>query len=287
MSMAARDEDPWTVLARGVGRWSGEEWFAPGPWAPKGEEIAGRSDARLILGGKGLASEYEQLTDGVTMLVAHTVIRWDGAAGEFIMYFFSDPGGDPMEMRGRREGDGLVFEGQGPGGPMRQTIRYGDDALDITTEGLESEADGWETLFEGRYEREPAPEPTPEPAPVPGRIGWSDLTVEDAPAIRDFWAAVVGWRPEPVSMGEYSDFNMVAADGSPAAGVCHARGSNADLPPVWLSYVVVTDLERSLEAASRLGGEVVSGPRGPAGGRIAVVRDQAGATLALWESKQS
>jgi predicted enzyme related to lactoylglutathione lyase len=98
----------------------------------------------------------------------------------------------------------------------------------------------WETLFEGRYEREPVPEPTPEPAPVPGRIGWSDLTVEDAPAIRDFWAAVAGWRPEPVSMGEYSDFNMVAA-----------------------------------------------GPRGPAGGRVAVVRDQAGATLALWESKHS
>lgn len=88
-------------------------------------------------------------------------------------------------------------------------------------------------------------------------------------------------------MREYSDFNIVAADRSPAAGVCHARGSNADLLPVWLSYVVVTDLEWSLEAASRLGGEVVSGPRGPAGGRVAVVRDQAGATLALWEAKHS
>ena len=45
--------------------------------------------------------------------------------------------------------------------------------------------------------------------------------------------------------------------------------------------------EPAPEPAPRLGGEVVAGPRGPDGGRIAVVRDQAGATLALWESKSS
>jgi predicted enzyme related to lactoylglutathione lyase len=38
--------------------------------------------------------------------------------------------------------------------------------------------------------------------PKPGTITWQDLTVGDAEAIRDFYAAVVGWTPESVKMGE-------------------------------------------------------------------------------------
>ena len=41
-----------------------------------------------------------------------------------------------------------------------------------------------------------------------GKIGWIDITVDDAGALRDFYADVVGLRPEPVSMGDYDDFNM-------------------------------------------------------------------------------
>ena len=36
-----------------------------------------------------------------------------------------------------------------------------------------------------------------------GKIGWVDMTVDDAAALRDFYADVVGLRPEPVSMGDY------------------------------------------------------------------------------------
>jgi predicted enzyme related to lactoylglutathione lyase len=32
-------------------------------------------------------------------------------------------------------------------------------------------------------------------------VAWQDLTVPNAEAIRDFYAVVVGWRPEPVDMG--------------------------------------------------------------------------------------
>ena len=47
-------------------------------------------------------------------------------------------------------------------------------------------------------------------------------------------------------MGAYSDFVM-NADGTPIAGICHARGANADLPPVWLIYITVDDLDHSLD----------------------------------------
>lgn len=41
-----------------------------------------------------------------------------------------------------------------------------------------------------------------------GKIGWIDTTVDDAPGLRDFYAAVVGWDSEEVSMGDYSDYVM-------------------------------------------------------------------------------
>jgi len=118
--------------------------------------------------------------------------------------------------------------------------------------------------------------------PKAGTVAWQDLTVHDAEKVRDFYAAVVGWRPEPVPMTGYEDYNMVAAStGAPVAGVCHARGANAALPPQWLLYVVVDDLDASLRAARAQGGAVVDGPRGMGEQLFAVVRDPAGAHIGL------
>ena len=93
-------------------------------------------------------------------------------------------------------------------------------------------------------------------------LAWTDLTVSDAEGIREFYSRVVGWRSEPVDMGDYSDFTMIPLEGSePVAGVCHARGLNADLPPVWMVYIVVADIMASLEACREGGGEVLLGPK--------------------------
>lgn len=118
-----------------------------------------------------------------------------------------------------------------------------------------------------------------------GTIAWHDLTVENAETVRDFYANVVGWKPEGVSMGDYDDFNMTApATGEPAAGVCHARGTNANIPPQWLIYITVADLKQSMEQCTRLGGKVVHGPREAGGKAYCVIQDPAGAHAALIEA---
>jgi predicted enzyme related to lactoylglutathione lyase len=121
---------------------------------------------------------------------------------------------------------------------------------------------------------------------VAGTIGWADLTVPDADGIRDFYAAVTGWVPQALSMGDYADYVMTAPTSStPIAGVCHARGTNAGLPPVWLVYISVTDLDASLAACIERGGVVVTGPKNGGGGsRYAVIRDPAGAMAALHQA---
>ncbi len=118
-----------------------------------------------------------------------------------------------------------------------------------------------------------------------GKIGWIDMTVADAEGIKDFYAAVTGLVPEEVSMGDYSDFNMtLPATGTPVAGICHARGSNADLPGGWLVYFTVADVDASVSEAKTRGGKVLLEPRGLAGGRFAVVEDPGGGVAALYQA---
>ena len=122
------------------------------------------------------------------------------------------------------------------------------------------------------------------PRPTIGTIGWTDLTVPDADRVRDFYRSVVGWTAEGHDMGDYQDWVMKDADGAAVAGVCHAKGPNASLPPVWLVYVNVDDLEASLAQVEEQGGRIVAPLRSMGGhGRMAVVADPAGAVLALFE----
>ena len=125
--------------------------------------------------------------------------------------------------------------------------------------------------------------------PRVGTIGWQDLTVSNADEVRDFYSQVVGWEPEQFEMkddsGDYADYSMkISGDGQPIAGICHARGSNAKLPPVWLIYITVADLDHSIAQCQEHGGKVLDGPRGMGGyGTFAVIEDPGGAVSALFQ----
>lgn len=125
---------------------------------------------------------------------------------------------------------------------------------------------------------------TPPPPPI-GSIGWADLTVPDATGLKDFYAKVAGWTVVPLSMGDYDDYVMMQPGTETAvAGVCHARGKNSGLPPMWLIYITVTDLDARLDACRANGGTVLMEPRSSGGtARYAVITDPAGASVALFD----
>jgi predicted enzyme related to lactoylglutathione lyase len=118
-------------------------------------------------------------------------------------------------------------------------------------------------------------------APKPGTIAWTDLTVPDADALRDFYERVAGWKSQALSMGDYSDYVMVSSAGDGVAGICHARGPNAKVPPQWLMYIVVDDVDRAVSECTALGGQVIDGPRPMSGGSFCIIRDPAGAVCGL------
>lgn len=122
----------------------------------------------------------------------------------------------------------------------------------------------------------------PQEAPRLGAVEWRDLTVPNAEQVRDFYAAVAGWVPAPVSMGEYDDYAMVPGGAQDAvAGICHARGANAQLPAQWLIYIRVADVATSVARAEALGGRRIDGPRDMGGQQFCVIQDPAGAVAAL------
>ena len=116
-----------------------------------------------------------------------------------------------------------------------------------------------------------------------GTILWQDLTVDDADGIRTFYERVIGWEARPHDMGEYNDFDIVSpATGEVVTGICHARDTNAGVPPQWLLYFGVEDVDASAARCVELGGAIVDGPRDMGAGRFCVIRDPAGAVCALY-----
>ncbi len=121
--------------------------------------------------------------------------------------------------------------------------------------------------------------------PEIGTFGWADLTVPNAEEVRDFYQAVAGWQPQALDMGGYSDFVMNAPSGKGVAGVCHARGTNVGIPPQWLLYITVEDLDQSIARCTELGGKVIVGPKGAGGtARYCVIQDPAGAVASLYQA---
>lgn len=118
-----------------------------------------------------------------------------------------------------------------------------------------------------------------------GSISWTDLTVPNAEEIKRFYQAVVGWQTSTLDMGGYKDFCMnEPGSGKTVAGICHAQGENADLPAQWLVYLTVADLNASVDRCVKMGGRLLSGPREMGGqGRVAVIKDPAGAVAALFQ----
>lgn len=122
---------------------------------------------------------------------------------------------------------------------------------------------------------------------TPGQIGWIDISVEDAESLKTFYSRVAGWTSQAVDMEGYNDHCMIPPGAeAPVAGICHARGANAVLPPQWLIYITVADLDQSLHDCAELGGSAITPIREGGGGRFVVIRDPAGAVCALYQKVQ-
>jgi predicted enzyme related to lactoylglutathione lyase len=121
--------------------------------------------------------------------------------------------------------------------------------------------------------------------PSAGSVTWFDLTIPNAKEIKEFYSKVVGWKADEFPMGDYSDYVMTKRESSePIAGICHRLGGNQNIPAGWIAYIVVDDLDSSLENCKQLGGIQLTEIKdfGDAG-KFAYFKDPSGAVTALFE----
>lgn len=117
-----------------------------------------------------------------------------------------------------------------------------------------------------------------------GTMAWLDLSVSNATKVKSFYEDVIGWKSENISMGEYDDYAMLEPINSEAvAGVCHAQGVNKDLPPAWLPYFLVADIQASVEAVEANGGTLVTEIKSMGSDKYAVIKDPSGAACAIYQ----
>lgn len=111
-----------------------------------------------------------------------------------------------------------------------------------------------------------------------------ELTTTHPDRARDFYSKLFGWKiramPNPGDDGEYLMFQT----GNNAGGGITGK-MVPEQPTAWMPYITVASIQKILDSAATLGGDVVMGHT-PIGdmGAIAVVRDPTGATIGLWET---
>jgi predicted enzyme related to lactoylglutathione lyase len=113
-----------------------------------------------------------------------------------------------------------------------------------------------------------------------GAMSWVELNSRDVDAAQRFYPAALGWTVQ-THEGEmpYHELHI----GSEAVGGMMSMPAQvpADVPPHWLVYFGVDDVDAAATRAGELGGSVVAGPMDYPGGRFAVVVDPQGAVFGL------
>jgi predicted enzyme related to lactoylglutathione lyase len=118
-----------------------------------------------------------------------------------------------------------------------------------------------------------------------GRFVWYELMTSDMAAAETFYTEVVGWKTQAAGV-EGVAYTMFTVDGRPVSGAMSLPDSarSMGIPPLWLGYIAVDDVD-TLAADIVIDGGVVHRAAAdiPGIGRFAIVGDPQGAAFALFK----
>jgi predicted enzyme related to lactoylglutathione lyase len=116
-----------------------------------------------------------------------------------------------------------------------------------------------------------------------GRFVWHELHTGDRAKAIQFYKQLFGWDIKDTPMGPGEPYGLCFLGGKDMAGITKSMAP-ANVPPHWLAYLGVEDVDAAAAKAQKLGAKVVSPPMDiPNVGRFAVVTDPQGAAFALYK----
>lgn len=118
---------------------------------------------------------------------------------------------------------------------------------------------------------------------VHGRPVWFELATEGGqlPAAGKFYAEVLGWTVQDSGMEGFT-YHLATSGGDMVAGLMEKPAPMAQVPPNWLIYFGVTDVDKTAADITAAGGSIFREPADiPGTGRFAVVSDPQGTAFGI------
>jgi predicted enzyme related to lactoylglutathione lyase len=123
-----------------------------------------------------------------------------------------------------------------------------------------------------------------------GSFCWIELGTTDQSAAKNFYGSIFGWTAIDHPMGPdgvYTIFQLERRDAA-AAYTLRADQRAQHVPPHWMLYIMVDNVDASAAKVPQLGGKVIVAPFDVMdAGRMAVIADPAGAYFCLWQANRS
>jgi uncharacterized protein len=120
--------------------------------------------------------------------------------------------------------------------------------------------------------------------PAEGVFVWDELMTTDVEGAKGFYREVVGWESRDMDMGNSFMYTLFSSGGEDRAGCMPVPPEAQGMPPAWLTYLGVEDVDATVEKAKSLGSSMVF--MEPTDvmtvGRLAVIADAAGAGVGLF-----
>jgi uncharacterized protein len=114
----------------------------------------------------------------------------------------------------------------------------------------------------------------------PGALCWADVATPDPEGAARFYTELFGWTAMP---GEGGYVHLKNGD-APIGGIPPAHTAALGVPPHWMGYILVADINASTAKATGLGAKICVGPMSVGKeGSMTVFSDPQGAVLAMFE----
>ncbi len=117
----------------------------------------------------------------------------------------------------------------------------------------------------------------------PGAISWNEFASHDPEKSTPFYEKLFDWKAKSDKMGDM-DYTSFFMDDFMAAGLYKLPDEMRELPPHWLTYFGIEEIDKALQKVQDHGGTILM-PKTPVPdiGDVAVIRDPQGAVFGLWQ----
>ncbi|MCH8275435.1 MAG: VOC family protein [Armatimonadetes bacterium] len=109
----------------------------------------------------------------------------------------------------------------------------------------------------------------------------------DAAAAKKFYSELIGWTITDQEMGGMTYSFLTTPEGEQVGGMMQMDGPQFEgVPPHWMQYILVEDVDDRAQKCTELGGKVKVPPTDiPNMGRFCVIEDPTGGVIALFQAK--